>query len=119
MVDITDWASSVTKTIRSTHGLCPEPFEMTVQQFLPKEGDLLERRWVDGKVRKSFRVEPYAVVNMSKTAVALQKYIDANVKPCTEHFLKDRDDLVKDTYTMAFRHSSFATVSLPNSLEIV
>ncbi|KAI9710664.1 MAG: hypothetical protein M1820_002497 [Bogoriella megaspora] len=108
--DISTWASLETRKIKISQDLCPQPFEMTVRRFVPIKEDKLERTWTDGNVRKSRPVAPYAVVNMTNAAIDLRRYIDSNVMECMDTFLKDKDLLIRETYTAARRHAQNAEV---------
>lgn len=101
MTEITEWADIETKTIRISQGLCPAAFKVIVRKFVPLEGDSLQRKWTDGKTRKSKDVPPYAIEDMASTAIRLRNFIEENTDPAIEHLLSDKDLLLKETYAMA------------------
>ncbi len=74
MVDVVDWESPDIKTIEVSAGFCRDSLKLRVRKFVPVDGDMLDRKWVDGQVRKTKRVEPYAIVNMASAAREMQRY---------------------------------------------
>jgi len=111
MMDVVDWESPEMKSIKVSHGFCQDPINLEVRKFVPEDGDVLDRKWVDGQVRKTKRVEPYAIVNMQKAAQEVKRYIYANVHPCLLTFLENHDGLVRDTYMLAYKQSTTQPVS--------
>jgi hypothetical protein len=106
MVDVVDWESPEIKFIEVSHGFCQDPIRLEVRKFVPEDGDVLDRKWVDGQVRKTKRVEPYAIVNMTKAAQEVRRYIYNNVHACLTIFLENHDNLVRDTYLLAYKQST-------------
>jgi hypothetical protein len=105
IADVMEWDSPEIKFIEVSHGFCQDPIKLEVRKFVPKDGDVLERKWVDGEVLKTKRVEPYAIENMARAAQDVKRYIPANVGSCLTTFLDDRDKLVRDTYLLAYNQS--------------
>jgi len=101
MTEITDWATSDLKTIQISLDLCPEPFVAVVRQFVPMEGDILQRKWTDGKTRKFKDVPPYAIQNMEETALRLSRWIKDNVDIAIHHVTGETEPLLKETYMVA------------------
>lgn len=106
MIDVVDWESDEIKSIKVSHGLCQDPIKLEVRKFIPEDGDVLDRKWVDGQTRKTKRVEPYAIVSMSKAAQEVGRYIISNVHSCITTFLEGHDSLVRDTYLLAYERST-------------
>ena len=106
MADVMEWESPEIKFIEVSHGFCQDPIKLEVRKFVPEDGDVLERKWVDGQVRKTKRVEPYAIVNMARAAQEVRRYIYENVYPCLKTFLEDHDRLVRETYLLAYKQST-------------
>jgi hypothetical protein len=111
MIDVVDWESREMKSIKISHGFCQDTINLDVRKFVPADGDVLDRKWVDGQIRKTKRVEPYAIVNMTKAALEVKRYIYANVHPCLLIFLENHDSLVRDTYMLAYKQSTTQPVS--------
>jgi len=105
MIDVVEWESPEIKYIEVSHGFCQDPIRLEVRMFVPKDGDVLDRKWVDGRHRKTKRVKPYAIVDMAKAAREVRRYIYGNVYPCLVTFLKNHDSLVRDTYLLAYKQS--------------
>jgi hypothetical protein len=106
MSNVTKWKSPEVKFIQVSHGLCPDTLKLEVRKFVPQEGDVLERKWVHGEVRKTKSVEPYAIENMKRAAQEVKRYISANVRPCLTDFLDTRDKVVRDAYMLAYKQST-------------
>jgi hypothetical protein len=101
MTEITQWADTDLRRIKISQDLCPVPFEVTVRKFVPIKGDSLQRKWTDGKTRKSKDVPPYAIESMASTAIRLKKFVEENADSAISHLLADKDFLLKETYNMA------------------
>jgi hypothetical protein len=117
MEEITEWAAVELKTVQISLDLCPEPFVAVVRQFTPKEGDILQRRWTDGKTRKFIDVPPFAIENMTQTAARLRRWIEGNVGNAignlideTESILKETGPILKETYGAAKTFAASAQV---------
>jgi hypothetical protein len=106
MAEVMKWKSPEIKSIEVSHGFCQDPIKLKVRKFVPEDGDVLERKWVDGEVLKTKRVEPYAIENMARAVEEVRRYISANVGSCLTTFLDDRDKLVRDTYLLAYKQST-------------
>lgn len=105
MIDVVDWESPEVKFVEVSHGFCQDPIRLEVRKFVPEDGDVLDRKWVDRGVRKTKRVEPYGIVSMAKAVHEVKRYISENVYPCLITFLGDRDRLVRETYHIAYMQS--------------
>ncbi len=106
MADVMVWETPDIKFIEVSHGLCQDPIKLEVRKFIPADGDVLERKWVDGQVHKTKQVEPYAIKNMTMAAQEVRRYISENVHPCLVTFLEDHDRLVRETYLLAYKQST-------------
>lgn len=110
MTEITEWATADLKTIQISLDLCPEPFVAVVRQFMPMDGDILQRKWTDGKTRKYKDVPPYAIQDMSQTASRLSRWVKDNVEPAIVQFTTDKEPLLKETYNAAKNFAANALV---------
>jgi len=117
MENINAWASPDIKTIRVTQNYGEEAGMLfKVREFIPMQGDSLNRWWTDGNVIKSVDVPHYAIVDMDEAFRTTKEYI-VNAGP--EFFkgtLKDYDKLIWYTYTEALNFSNIAKVNIyPNT----
>jgi hypothetical protein len=105
MNNITAWASTEMKKIHVTQDYGPNAIVFEVREFVPMEGDMLQRQWSDNGVIKSITMPNYAIVDM---AAALQAYKEFIVNEGPQFFrstIDYNDRLLWDTYTMALRFS--------------
>ena len=110
MTEITEWATPDLKTIQISLDLCPEPFVVVVRQFVPMEGDILQRKWTDGKTRKFKDVPPYAIQNMEETALRLSRWIKDNLDAAIGHLLSEKEPILRETYSVAKTFAASALV---------
>jgi hypothetical protein len=110
MDEITEWATPELRTIQISLDLCSEPFVAIVRQFVPKEGDILQRKWTDGKTRKFKDVPPFAIENMTQTATRLTRWIKDNVEDAICHVIEDTGPFLKETYSQAKTFAASALV---------
>ncbi|KAI5918987.1 hypothetical protein F4810DRAFT_703882 [Camillea tinctor] len=104
LVDISNWASSETKTIRISQIFLDAPYEVEVREFVPVEGDMIDAIWTSGSVVKRQRAPLYALSNMEKTARMLRQFIDANIARYIYGVAEGLDPLFWNTYMFAFRY---------------
>lgn len=112
MVEISKWRSQEIKTIEITQDLGGASYKLRVREFAPVDGDALARSWVTGGVTKYYECPPYAIVNMKQAGVEYMQYVDNNIATAIESEIDETDKLLWNTYSMAFRYSEFAEVSL-------
>lgn len=110
--DVGDWADGTVLEIHMAQGLAPTPMILSVRRFIPAEGDVLVRRWVDNGVAKEHVLPPYALADIRKTAVAFEKYLREHAFEGLSEAVKDSDELIKRTYNMAFMHYNSLPVCL-------
>ena len=99
--DISDWSDTRVRTIKVLSDVCPIPIELSVRKFRPIPEDSLRKSWMDGKTRKFKTTTPYAIVNMNAAKNYLRDYINDNVFVCMDYWLRDRDELIKQTFNFA------------------
>ena len=125
IVDIpaSDWTSTEVRTITVSPVHVRAPFSFAVRAFRPAEGDLLEEQWVvseegDGsdQRRESMPLPRYAVADMHAAADGLRAYIERNVSTFIGETVLPLDQLMWETYTMAFRHVGAAATADERSL---
>ncbi|KAK3364552.1 hypothetical protein B0T25DRAFT_443157 [Lasiosphaeria hispida] len=104
--DITKWASGEIRSITVKSDVSPIPFDLKVRKFVPIPQDSLHRAWMDGKVKKFYETQPYAIADMRSTMLSMRQYITKNIFNCIEYFLKNADELVKMTFSYAREYMS-------------
>ncbi|KAI1428219.1 hypothetical protein F5Y12DRAFT_782666 [Xylaria sp. FL1777] len=101
--DISHWASTETRKVRVTEGYTKETVELRVRQFVPQDGDSLERSWVHNGVRKRVRIPAYAIVNLEEAKSAYSAYINNSFVECCKKILVGKDKLLLGTYAAALK----------------
>jgi hypothetical protein len=112
IIDIpaSDWASSDTRTITVSPNHVHAPFKFAVREFIPAQGDLLEERWMTATGPKRIAIPRYALADMHKAANAMKDYIEQYTWKFIGVTIGDLDQLLLETYHMAFRHIGNAKV---------
>lgn len=80
------------------------PFRLEVRRFLPKEGDVLDRKWTCDGYGMVTRLTPFALHSIHATATAISKYIEENAFTAMTASVAGCDPIIRDTYTMAISH---------------
>ncbi|KAM3480994.1 hypothetical protein MY8738_004685 [Beauveria namnaoensis] len=104
---IDTWASPEVKTIRISEGYSDSVVELQVRQFVPMEGDKLDRTWDYNGEKKSVRIPPFALIDTQKARKAFAKHIDASVDDTLKNVIKTVEGTLgkwmRVTYLEAFR----------------
>ncbi|KAI1374136.1 hypothetical protein F4677DRAFT_461691 [Hypoxylon crocopeplum] len=103
--DISQWASLETRRVKVTEGYTEQTVELRVRQFIPQEGDRLERSWVHDGSRKRVRIPPYAIVNLEEAKGTYTNYIKQWLPECCKKVLSGKDKLLLVTYGAAIKAS--------------
>ncbi|KAM3431419.1 hypothetical protein MY4824_007129 [Beauveria thailandica] len=81
--------------------------ELQVRQFVPMEGDKLDRTWDYNGEKKSVRIPPFALVDTHKTRKAFARHIDASVDDTLKNVIRSVEGTLgkwmRVTYLEAFR----------------
>ncbi|KAI1504438.1 hypothetical protein F5X99DRAFT_40880 [Biscogniauxia marginata] len=101
--DISQWASMEIKSVKVTEGYTDQPIELRVRQFIPQEGDALERTWVYEGVRKRVSIPAYAIVNLEEAKGVYSSYIHRGIFECCKKVLKGKEKLLMATYIAAIK----------------
>jgi len=102
--DIGNWASAEVRTIRVTEGYTGSHVELRVREFVPQDGDRVERSWVTaGGERRSVRIPPFALVDLDAAKVAYDTYIRKGLGECFKRLLGPGEKLLWRTYRLAFQ----------------
>jgi hypothetical protein len=112
MHDITGWASPEIRVSTLRKANMPDfGLRLKFRKFIPIEGDQLERQWMDGKTKKSAKLEPYAFADMEDTAQEFRKLIDETAFEWIDKLLARSDPLIQKTFNMAKQYLFNAPVS--------
>jgi hypothetical protein len=113
VVDIpdSDWASKHVKTIICTQDVNGTTYELKVKKFKPADGDALARRWKRDGVERQFACAPYAVANMREASKTLARHVDESIAEALRFYITESDNLLRQTYIMAYNYSQNAEVS--------
>jgi hypothetical protein len=105
--DITNWRSPEVKTILVTQDRGSSAFKLHVKEFIPMEGDRLQKDWMHNGVRKVRKLPPYAIADIRAATKEIQNFVDNNAASYIEDDLDESDKLIWNTYSMAFRCARF------------
>ncbi|GAB0141574.1 hypothetical protein EsHS_00002161 [Epichloe bromicola] len=100
---IQKWASPDVKFIRISTGYSEKCIELQVREFVPQDGDKLERTWVHQGTRKSVPVPPYALMDLEDGKSAYLKHISDAMGDTLQHVAGRSSGLLRKTYVQAFR----------------
>ena len=118
MIEIDTWRSAEVKVITVTQDvLGGSTFDIPCREFIPVEGDSLERTWKKNGVTQYYPRAPYAIANMKETGNAVARFVANNIGSSIKHYINVKNDkLLQSTYSMAyamvFRSAQFAQVSV-------
>lgn len=91
------------KVIHISTTYSKKTIELQVRQFVPLEGDKLERTWVHQGTKKSVTVPPYALMDLDAGKKAYLKHIYASMGDTLQLVAERSRGLVRMTYIQAFR----------------
>ena len=118
IVDIpaSHWESDEIRTIAVAPSCVNAPFAFQVRKFRPVEGDRLQDEWPTPHGMNRVSMPNYAVADMRKAAMEMKAYIDQSIVTFINATVGGLDQLLWETYMMAFRHIRDAKVcSIPSS----
>ncbi|KAK3114204.1 hypothetical protein LTR53_007704 [Teratosphaeriaceae sp. CCFEE 6253] len=104
VVDIAAWASPEIKTISLTQDVGGACYNLHVRQVLPIDGDAFDRSWTTNGIEHTIACAPYAIADMRQTGKDLVAFVDRNMESFIFHCTDETDRLLRNTYTMAYRH---------------
>ncbi|KAK6948664.1 hypothetical protein Daesc_010434 [Daldinia eschscholtzii] len=107
--DISQWASTETKIVKVTEGYTEQAVELRVRQFVPQEGDRLERSWVHEGNRRRVKIPPYAIVNLEEAKSTYTNYIRLWLPECCKKVV-GKERFLLATYGAAIRASRDQTI---------
>lgn len=92
-----------TRTIYISEGYSKNTMELQVRQFVPLEGDKLERTWDYNGKKKSVRIPPFALIDMDKARKAFAQHVDLNINDTLKKVTATEAKMMRATYGEAFR----------------
>jgi len=117
--DIGNWASTDIKIIRVTEGYTGHSVELRVRQFIPQEGDKIERSWVSSRgIKKSVRIPPYAIIDLEAAKAQCDSYIKRGLVDVFKQLLGPKEKLLWQTYSLARKRSIDQSVA-PRERELL
>jgi hypothetical protein len=110
--DIDSWQTPELRAIQITQDFSLTPLTVHVRKFVPKEGDMLHKGWVDRTTgaRKSVILPPYAFANLSATEQVYMDFINQQGIMFFKNGLDPSNKLVWETYSAAITASDHAVV---------
>ena len=104
MTEVDTWRSAEVKVITITQDvLGGSVFNLQCREFIPVEGDSLERIWKKRGITQFYPRAPYAIANMKETGDALARFVANNVDSSIKHYIDvTNDKLIQSTYLMAY-----------------
>ncbi|KAM3529957.1 hypothetical protein MY4038_005174 [Beauveria bassiana] len=112
LVDITTWSSFETKEIAISQIFLDAPLKLTVREFTPMDGDMLEETWKSGDSTIVHSLPRYAIVEMNEAACTIGSFIDKSIGAYITAMVDGPDNLLWCTYMMAFKQVSTAQLTL-------
>jgi hypothetical protein len=97
------WASPNSVVIRLSEGYSKRGLELRVRQFVPQEGDKLERTWDYNGSKRSVSIPPFALVDLEEGRQAYSKYIGDSMADTFPRLLGPQNGLLYKTYLQAWR----------------
>jgi hypothetical protein len=111
IVEIDQWRSPEIKTITLTQDVGGAKYDLQVREFVPIEGDALNRAWKTNGILKAHACTPYAIANMAQTGHEIARFADNQIGIFIEFYINKADKLMWSTYSMAYRYSGIMEVS--------
>lgn len=109
---IQTWLSSEIKVITVSEGYSDNPLQLRVREFVPQEGDKLDRSWVYEGQKKSVRVPPYALIDLEEAKLAYEDYINKAIPTTIHKVIGQPKGLLYKTYKQTaslFRRKEIST----------
>jgi hypothetical protein len=115
---VQQWAADDTKTIQISDGYSGKCIELRVRQFVPQDGDKLERTWDYRGVKRSVSIPPYALTDLDGGKEAYTRHIESSMRDTFHNVLGPTNGLLYMTYMRAWR--MFKNTSTPkDSFELL
>ena len=104
MIEIDQWRSPDIKVITVTQDvLGGSTFDIACREFIPVEGDSLQRTWKKDGITQYYPRAPYAIANMKETGKAIARFVASNIGSSIRNYINSKNDrLLQSTYGMAY-----------------
>lgn len=99
---IQKWASTETKIIKISEGFSDETLDVVVKEFIPIEGDKLERSWYHNGEKKTVSIPPFALVELETVKAAYLRHIHRSMNQAFAKIL-GRRGLIYRTYQQSVK----------------
>jgi hypothetical protein len=103
--DIKEWKSGDLKIITVTQDVGSASYNLQVREFLPIEGDSLNRVWNSRNGQKHHPCTPYAIANMRQMSRVIDQFVDDNIETFIDYYIDRTDKLMYSTYKTAYQYS--------------
>jgi hypothetical protein len=112
LVDIQDWAGEEIKTITISQIFLDAPYKVRVRKFLPQDGDMIEDAYFHDGIMRKYQIPQYALADLEEAASMFESFIDRSIGGYIWGAVGGSgcDEIILDTYRMAFRHLGEAGV---------
>jgi hypothetical protein len=100
---IDKWASEDIKAIQVSDGYSDCVLELSVRQFVPQEGDKLERSWHYGGATRSVTIPPYALMDLEQGKAAYMTHIHSSMNQTFANVIQRAGGLLYWTYMQALQ----------------
>jgi len=98
--------------MKMSQGLCCEPITLRIREFVPRQGDVLHRKFTSsGGVKSNMEIPPFCLQDVEKTAKDFTQYILANSLDGLEEAGREEPEIVRRTLAMIRRHCQELPVS--------
>lgn len=98
--------------MKMSQGLCRKPVTLRIREFVPKQGDVLHRKFASNGGDKSIvEIPPFCLQDVGKTAKDFTQYILANSLDGLEEAGMGEPEIVRRTLAMIRRHCQELPVS--------
>lgn len=101
---IQEWASTETRVIHITEGYSDQVLQLRVRQFVPQDGDKLDRSWYYEGRKKSVAVPPFALVDLEDGKASYMKHIHNSMNQAFGKILGRDGGLLYKTYFQTVEH---------------
>ena len=109
--NIRQWVPNTTQKIDVTQ--VGHVYKLDVGQFVPIDGDSMEKIWLVKGVVNTYTTPPYAIIDLEKAAQSRIKFLIENVGNYIADSIDMEDELIRVTFERAMRHASEAKVCPP------
>ena len=99
VVDVVGYPDKKIRMVQVALDICSAPLTLKVRRFIPMEGDVLTRTYMNNGVETHEKLEPFCLANIEETAEEFKKYIRDRSMNGLKIASGSCDDLVRLTYS--------------------